>query len=117
VSEAEIGLVLVCEAAEVAPGEIKRVTPPGLVPLAVFHLEDGFYVTDDTCTHGQASLAEGCIEDGEVECPAHGGRFEIRTGEAVAFPAAAPLRCYPAQVRDGKIYAEVAVPPAVTAKS
>lgn len=113
-SAANTRLVLLCEAAAVAPGAMKRVTLPGLEPLTVYHLEDGFYVTDDTCTHAQASLAEGCIEQGEIECPAHGGRFEIRTGDAVAFPAAVPIRCYPVQVSDGNVYAEV---PVVSPKS
>ena len=89
---------------------MKRVMLPGLEPLAVYHLDDGFYVTDDTCTHGQASLAQGCVEVGEVECPAHGGRFEIRTGIAVGFPAAIPIRCYPAKVSDGKVYGKFQFP-------
>lgn len=108
---------MLCQAAEVAAGEMKRVTLPGLEPLAVYHLDDGFFVTDDTCTHGQASLAQGCIEEGEVECPAHGGRFEIRTGIAVGFPAAVSVRCYPAKVSDGNVYAEVPIPEAVPSES
>jgi nitrite reductase/ring-hydroxylating ferredoxin subunit len=110
-------LVLLCQAAEVAQGETKRVSLPDLEPLAIYHLEDGFYVTDDICTHGQASLAEGCIEQGEIECPAHGGRFEIRTGIPVGFPAAIPIRCYPAKVSDGKLYAEVPISPGIPSKS
>ena len=63
-----------------------RVEVEGLPPLAVFQLDDGFYVTDDTCTHGEASLCEGFVEGDEIECPWHSGRFCIKDGKATALP-------------------------------
>lgn len=41
----------------------------------------------DTCTHTCGSLSEGYIEGDEIECPLHGGRFNIRTGDARCPPA------------------------------
>ena len=32
-------------------------------PLAVFRVGEDIHVTDDTCTHGEASLCEGEVED------------------------------------------------------
>lgn len=43
--------------------------------IAVFRDAGAYYALDDTCSHGQASLSEGWIEDGEVECPLHSARF------------------------------------------
>ncbi|TMH54626.1 MAG: non-heme iron oxygenase ferredoxin subunit [Betaproteobacteria bacterium] len=88
-------LVPLCKTADVAPGSVKRADAPGFPPLAVFNLAGSFYVTDDTCTHGQASLSEGYVEESQVECPWHGGRFCLRTGQPLAFPAVEPIRDYP----------------------
>ncbi len=41
----------------------------------------------DTCTHGDISLAEGFVEDGAVECWAHGSMFSLQTGKPLSLPA------------------------------
>jgi nitrite reductase/ring-hydroxylating ferredoxin subunit len=89
-----IDCIFVCLAAEVEAGLPKRVLLDGYPPLAVFNLGGTFHITDDTCTHGEASLSDGMIEDGEIECPFHLGRFDIRTGQAVMGPCTLPLRVY-----------------------
>jgi nitrite reductase/ring-hydroxylating ferredoxin subunit len=91
-------LVALCKTADVVPGSVKRADVPGLPPLAVFNLGGTFYVTDDTCTHGQASLSDGYVEGDQIECPWHGGRFCIRTGEALTFPAVDAVRSYPVTI-------------------
>jgi nitrite reductase/ring-hydroxylating ferredoxin subunit len=78
--------------------------------LAVFKVDDRFYVTDDTCTHGAASLADGLMHGCEVECPFHGGRFDVRTGAATAFPCVDDLATYQAEVRGSAVYARVNAP-------
>ncbi|MFI6577844.1 bifunctional 3-phenylpropionate/cinnamic acid dioxygenase ferredoxin subunit [Nocardiopsis sp. NPDC050513] len=72
--------------------------------IAVFHSDGEFHALDDTCTHAEASLAEGWIEDGQVECPMHSGRFCLRTGEALCMPATENARTHPVEVRDGEIW-------------
>jgi nitrite reductase/ring-hydroxylating ferredoxin subunit len=76
-------------------------------PVAVFHIEDGFFATDDTCTHAEFSLGEGWIEDGTVECELHAAKFDIRTGAAVTPPASIPLTTYPVAVVDGTVYVDL----------
>ena len=83
-----------CKISEVDPGTVKRVEVDGLPPLAIYNLAGSFYVTDDTCTHGKASLAEGYVEGTEIECPWHGGRFEIATGQPTCFPASEAIATY-----------------------
>jgi 3-phenylpropionate/trans-cinnamate dioxygenase ferredoxin subunit len=39
----------------------------------------------------------------EIECPYHGARFDVRTGEAVRLPAAAPVRTFPVKIVDGNL--------------
>jgi nitrite reductase/ring-hydroxylating ferredoxin subunit len=84
----------ICKTGEVTPGSVKRIDVEGLPPLAVYNLAGTFYVTDDTCTHGQASLSEGYIEGKEIECPWHGGRFDIPTGRATCYPVVEDVQTY-----------------------
>ena len=95
--------VRLCNLAEVTPGTVKRIEVTGFPPLAVYNVDGTYYVTDDTCTHGQASLAEGYIDGDIIECPFHAGRYCIRTGEAVGFPAVVPIRTYTVTITDGEI--------------
>ncbi|GAA4594517.1 bifunctional 3-phenylpropionate/cinnamic acid dioxygenase ferredoxin subunit [Planotetraspora phitsanulokensis] len=74
-------------------------------PIAVFHTDDGeLYAVDDTCTHQDASLADGWLEGCEVECPLHASRFDLRTGEVDAPPAKLPVRTHGVVVEDGTVY-------------
>jgi nitrite reductase/ring-hydroxylating ferredoxin subunit len=57
-----------------------------------------FFVTDDTCTHGQASLCDGFLEGTVVECPFHAGTFEVSTGEALSYPATDPVKTYAVRI-------------------
>lgn len=88
----------ICKVSEVPAGSCKRVELAHAAPLAVFNVEGTFHVIDDTCSHGNASLADGYVEGDEVECPFHGGRFCVRTGEPRGFPATEPVKSYPAEV-------------------
>lgn len=96
-----------CPTGDVEIGMPRRIVVEGLPPLAVFKLEDGYFVIADTCTHGQASLCEGFVEGDEIECAWHAGRFCIRDGRATAPPAVEPLRSWPARVVGGQVCIEL----------
>jgi 3-phenylpropionate/trans-cinnamate dioxygenase ferredoxin subunit len=73
-------------------------------PIALFHVEGAYYAIDDVCTHDGGPLAEGAIIEGHVvECPRHGARFDIRTGDVLALPATAPVACYPVRIEGDEI--------------
>ena len=95
-------MIAVCPLLRLPPGEAIRVdTEP---PVAVFHTEDGeLFAIDDTCTHQDASLADGWVEGCEVECPLHGSRFDLRTGAVDDLPATEPVRTHRVGVVDGVI--------------
>ena len=71
----------------------RRVLFTGLI-LALYRLGDGYHATEAYCTHGHALLTEGYIDGAIVECPMHGGTFEIATGKAVGAPCTVPLATY-----------------------
>jgi nitrite reductase/ring-hydroxylating ferredoxin subunit len=86
-------LIELCAQSDVPEGEVIKVETAGL-ELAVYHVAERFYVTDDLCTHGPGSLSEGFLEDHVIECDFHGGQFDIRNGEVVAPPCILKLRTY-----------------------
>ncbi len=72
--------------------------------IAVFNLGGKFYAIADTCSHEEASLAEGEIIGTQIECPRHGARFDIATGRNVTLPAVVPVKKYEVKVEGGKIF-------------
>ena len=72
-------------------------------PVALFHLEDGYYAMDDLCTHDGGPLAEGTLEDHVIECPRHGARFDVKTGAVLRLPAVAPVPTYRVRVENEEI--------------
>jgi 3-phenylpropionate/trans-cinnamate dioxygenase ferredoxin subunit len=92
-----VELVKVAQVADVPPGEGRKVTVGGRA-IALFNCGGTIYAVDDTCTHAEASLSEGFLEDYVVECPLHGAQFDVRTGAVVAMPAAVPVASYDVRV-------------------
>jgi len=85
------------------------------VPVALVRESGGdVYAIGDTCTHGEVSLGEGDVEGHEVECWAHGGRFDVRTGDATELPAMEPVPVYSVSIEDGQIVVDVDANVAVT---
>ena len=110
----------VCPLSQLPPGEALRVESEP--PIAVFHTEDGeVFAIDDTCTHQDASLADGWVEGCEVECPLHLSRFDLRTGAVGEPPAKLPVRTHKVLVEDGVIRVELSkeepnLPPGIRAR-
>jgi 3-phenylpropionate/trans-cinnamate dioxygenase ferredoxin subunit len=85
---------------EIGPGEY-RVVDIDDVAVAVFNLDGEYFAIEDVCTHDFGTLTGGCIEDGQIMCPRHGARFDIRTGAALTPPAYEPVATFQARVDDG----------------
>jgi 3-phenylpropionate/trans-cinnamate dioxygenase ferredoxin subunit len=102
--------VPVAREGDVRPGEVKVVDADGR-SLALGHCADGTWgAIDNVCTHDGGTLGEGELEDCLVECPRHGARFELATGEVRALPAVFPVNAYPVRVVDGEVQVDVGVP-------
>ncbi|MDE0694533.1 MAG: non-heme iron oxygenase ferredoxin subunit [Boseongicola sp.] len=70
---------------------------------AIYRTAKGFFATDLMCTHERQSLEDGLVIDGVIECPLHGGRFDICTGKALSAPASVDLKTYPVKVEEGRV--------------
>jgi 3-phenylpropionate/trans-cinnamate dioxygenase ferredoxin subunit len=76
--------------------------------ICLAHAEDGgFYAIADVCTHEEYSLSEGELWGLDVECPAHGSRFNLRTGAVTGLPAVVPARTYPVTLEGDDVYIEI----------
>ncbi len=85
---------------DVPPGEAKAVEIDG-ERVALYNVDGAFFATCDVCSHDEAYLSEGWLDDDIVTCPAHGAEFSVRTGEALSLPASVPVATYPVRV-DGE---------------
>jgi nitrite reductase/ring-hydroxylating ferredoxin subunit len=95
-------LVALCAADLVAEDQPARGTHDGQ-DYAVFTRDGAYYVTQDLCTHGPGFLSEGFVEDCEVECPFHQGKFNFITGAPTSPPCTEALRVWTAHVVDGQV--------------
>lgn len=94
---ADLEFETVAKTSDLAPGEMMYVEV-GDEPVCLINLDGGFYAISDICTHEEASLSDGEISGGEIECPLHGGAFDIRTGAPVAFPVVVPVETFAVRV-------------------
>jgi len=102
-----MSLVYLCAVGQLGEEEILKVEVPGRAAIAVYKVNGIFFATDDLCTHGDASLSEGLIDDGQIICPYHGGMFDIASGEPVGIPCLIPLQTYSVSIEKGDVYADL----------
>ena len=107
---------IVCAENELPVGTLKAVKA-GETKLVIYHLEDGFYATQGSCTHVFAPLGRGkIVENCQIQCPFHRARFDIRSGEVVEWANFPPgvqllnairgekaLKTYPVAVENGQL--------------
>ncbi len=75
--------------------------------IALYEVDGLFYATDNLCTHGQARLSDGFLEDGEIECPLHQGRFCVKSGKAMCEPLTEDVKAYPVKVLEDRIWVDL----------
>jgi 3-phenylpropionate/trans-cinnamate dioxygenase ferredoxin subunit len=93
----------VATADEIPIGSMKSVAV-GNRRIVIYHAEDGFYAMADECSHDYAPISTGHVSDGQIVCPRHGARFDIRTGEVKSPPAVVGIDTYETRVEEGHIF-------------
>lgn len=87
-------LVKLCKTAEVEEGAPLAIYRDDCVPLAVFQVGKDYFVTDNTCTHGDSTLTDGYQDGNVIACSLHGGSFDITSGAPASLPCRKALRCH-----------------------
>lgn len=89
--------VTVARLSDVPPGKMFTVQLDGK-SVVLANVEGEIYAFDGTCTHADGPLGQGYLDGDVVECPFHGGAFNVKTGEAVALPCFEPIATYQVQI-------------------
>jgi nitrite reductase/ring-hydroxylating ferredoxin subunit len=76
----------------------------GSMPIVIYRIGDAVYATASQCTHAHVSLVDGYVDGNVIECPMHGGKFDIRTGKAVHPPCTTDLKTYEVKIEANDIF-------------
>jgi len=93
----EDDFVKVSDTKDIQPSHMKEVELDGEY-ICLVNVEGKYYAIGNICTHEGGPLADGTIEGYEVECPWHGSKFDVRTGEVKDPPASEPEPVYQVKV-------------------
>jgi 3-phenylpropionate/trans-cinnamate dioxygenase ferredoxin subunit len=101
-------LIDICPVVDLPPGAMRLVEWEDL-EIGVFNCAGELLAIEDRCSHDDGNLVEGELdeEDCTIECPRHGSKFDLRTGQPVNLPAYVPVDTFPVSVEDGVIKIEV----------
>lgn len=99
--------IKVATTSEVPKNSIKEFSVNGVM-VALANLDGNFYAIENACTHDGGPLGEGEVVDGCcVECPRHGAKFDLKTGDVTSLPATTPVICYEVKVESGDIFIKI----------
>ena len=112
---------------EIIEGKSKCVKLDNLKVLLIKQKGE-IFALENKCSHFGLSLEKGAIKDGTITCPWHGSRFDIKSGEAVAWVDAVvgiqlpkwgskliamgkepqPVRTFPVTIENGTVFVTTA---------
>ena len=101
-----MAFVRVARVSEVPQGRVK-VVEVGDEDVALCNVDGVIYAVANVCTHDDGPLGEGYLMGDEIECPRHGARFNVRTGEVKILPAIVPISTFEVKVENDDIFVNV----------
>jgi 3-phenylpropionate/trans-cinnamate dioxygenase ferredoxin subunit len=104
--EARMAFVEAARLSDVPPGRVKTVEI-GDEDIALCNVEGEIYAIANVCTHDEGPLGAGYLLGDEIECPRHGARFNVKTGEVTVLPAIVPVPTFEVKVAGDKILVDV----------
>lgn len=91
---------------DISPGRIK-VVEVGEEDVALCNVGGEIYAVTNVCTHDDGPLGEGYLLGDEIECPRHGARFNVRTGEVKSLPAIVPIPTLEVKIEGEDVWVDV----------
>lgn len=101
-----VGYLRVSKVEEILPGQARSFEVEDLQVL-ICNVDGELYAIEDVCTHDEASFAQGELDGCEIECPRHGARFDVTTGNVTALPAVLPLETFPVRINEGNVEIDI----------
>jgi len=77
------------------------------VQLALFRVGDEVHAIESACPHAGVPLEGGCIEAGVVTCPAHGFRYDVRTGFDPEYADGFPIPCFAVRLEGDEVFVDI----------
>jgi nitrite reductase (NADH) small subunit/3-phenylpropionate/trans-cinnamate dioxygenase ferredoxin subunit len=99
--------ITVAQVCDIPPGTGRTVEVRGIW-IALFNVDGAFYAIDNACPHAGGPLGEGKLNDTVVECPWHGWKFSVVSGERVGNSNFQVACC---EVRVEGTHVQIALPP------
>jgi nitrite reductase/ring-hydroxylating ferredoxin subunit len=75
-----MAFVKAAKVSDVSNGKMRLVTVAG-EDICLINSGGSFYAIEELCTHEDGPMHEGHLEDGNVVCPWHQARFDVKTGK------------------------------------
>ena len=110
----QVEYTIVADATDIPLGSYKCLIIGGRSVLLA-HLAGGFAAVENRCSHAGSAFAGPILKGGQIACPVHGARFDLRTGVPKSAPAFLNIPVFPVRVENGKV--AIAVPPAAEASA
>jgi len=79
----------------------------GDTDVLVANLNGKIVALDNKCTHMRCRVSTGSLDNGVAECPCHGSKFDLLTGEVKQGPATKPLKRYDVVIEGEKIMVRI----------
>ncbi len=98
----DIRFTRICSGDEIAEGAVKTFIIEDKA-IAVARYEGVIYAVDNICTHDGGELGAGDVVNGQIQCPRHGARFDLKTGKATQMPAVIGIETYRVRIENGDI--------------
>jgi glycine betaine catabolism B len=101
--------VKVADIKDIQPLQMKEIEVYGEA-ICLVNVDGKYYAIGNVCTHEGGPLADGTLDGYEVECPWHGSKFDLRTGEVTNPPASEPESTYEVKVDGNSILVKKRTP-------
>jgi len=109
--EQRAGWVRVAQVAQIETTFPLGVTLEGGVRLCLVRDGDEVHAVEDRCPHRDFALSGGdVVAPCVLECPWHGARFDVRTGDVLQGPATDAIRVYEVRLEAGEVWVRMADP-------
>ena len=97
-SELSTNFVKVAETEDTQSSNMRPIDLDG-EGVGIVNVDQSYYAIGNICPHLGGPLNEGY----DVECPWHGSKFDVRTGEPTTPPAQQPVPAYEVKVEENSI--------------
>jgi 3-phenylpropionate/trans-cinnamate dioxygenase ferredoxin subunit len=101
-----MAFVKAAKLSDLAQGRVK-VVEVGDEDVALCNVDGQVYAVANVCTHDDGPLGDGYLHGDEIECPRHGARFNVRSGQVRVLPAIVPIPTFAVKVEGEDVWVDV----------